>query len=234
MGWSNCRQGNAVSLPADELTDCIFQPDGTNEDDRARRHFARLLEAIRRRRTLRIAYRKPGESDSTERLIHPLHLAFLDHEWMLVAFDTTRDDIRNFLLTRLETVHHTGSHFEPPPDFDSKRHLAGAFGRYVGGSLQEVRIRFDAYAAPFIRERRWHPSQNLRELEDGSIEVTLSVSHLLDVQRWVLSWGSHAEAVAPEEFRTSVKRELSALAARYAPKPTQAKTVGHSVSHQIG
>jgi len=209
--------GNAVSFPTDTLADCIFRPDDSATDDSTRHHYARLLETIRRHRTVRLLYRKPGAATNDERLIDPLHLAYLDHEWLLVAFDHSRAQLRNFLLSRIVEIHHTGRGFIPPAGFDPQRHLAGAFGRYVGAVLHEVRLHFDPYAAPFIRERRWHPSQVFTDQIDGGVEVSLRVNHLLDVQRWVLSWGAHAEALAPAELRNSIAREVVALAVRYKP-----------------
>ena len=213
--------GNSVSVPADSIGDLVSQPDETAAADATRRWYALLLEAIHRRKTLRLVYRKPTAATAAEeRRIDPLHLAYLDHEWTLIAHDHLRNATRQFLLTRIEEIHHTGRGFLPPEGFDAKHYLAGAFGRYVGGPLQEVRLRFDAYAAPFIRERRWHPSQVLRDTTDGGIEVGLRVSHLLDVQRWVQSWGSHAEALAPAELREAIAREIAVMAVRYkTPSP---------------
>lgn len=164
-------------------------------------------------------YRKPGEGRLTRRSIHPLHLAYLDHEWMLVAFDLTRGSLRNFLLARIAVLHATPRHFVPPADFDAHRYLAGSFGRFVGKQDIEVHIVFDSLAAPYIRERKWHSSQVLRELPEGAVEVTLHVNHLIEVQRWILSWASHAEAVSPPELRSSIAQELSVLCSHY--KTTQ-------------
>ena len=47
------------------------------------------------------------------------------------------------------------------------------------------------------------------------MEVALQVTHLLDVQRWVLSWGAHAEALAPDELRANIAREIRLLEKRY-------------------
>jgi len=207
--------GNAVSLPVGTLSHCIFQP-ADEAAGSSRRHFARLLEAIRRHQIVRLHYQKPDQPAPEERLVHPLHLAFLEHEWTLIAYAPDRATLRQFLLTRIKSIHSTSAKFTPPADFDPKSYLAGAFGRYVGGPVQEVRLRFDAYAAPFLREKRWHPSQTLHDRPDGSVEVTLHVSHLLDVQRWVLSWGHHAEALAPAELRQAIAGELAQLGPTYA------------------
>ena len=213
--------GNSVSVPADTISDLVSQPDEAGAADATRRWFALLLEAIHHRKTLQLAYRKPKTGAAAEeRRVDPLHLAYLDHEWTLIAHDHLRSAPRKFLLTRIEALHHTGRGFLPPQNFEIHTYLAGGFGRYVGGPLQDVRLRFDAYAAPFIRERRWHPSQTIQDTSDGGIEVGLRVSHLLDVQRWVLSWGSHAEALAPVELRDAVTREITVMAACYkAPPP---------------
>ena len=58
----------------------------------------------------------------------------------------------------------------------------------------------------YIREKRWHPSQQLTEIEDGSIELRLKLSSLVEVQRWILAWGGHAAVLAPAELVESVKR----------------------------
>src|SRR5207302_47328 len=68
-----------------------------------------------------------------------------------------------------------------------------------------VVIRFDELVADYVREKRWHPSQQLIELEDGSVELRLKLSSLVEIQRWILSWGGHANALAPDELAESVK-----------------------------
>ena len=212
--------GNSVSLPANSIGALVSHPTEVGPDEASRRWFSLLVEAILHRKTVRLGYRKPSaESALEERVIDPLHIAYLDHEWTLIAHDHLRKATRQFLLTRIEGIHHTGRGFMKPEGFDAKLYLAGAFGRYAGGPLQEVRIRFDAYAAPFIRERRWHPSQTLENTADGGIEVTVRVSHLLDVQRWVLSWGSHAEALAPSELRENIMREIATITGNYKIHP---------------
>jgi len=60
-----------------------------------------------------------------------------------------------------------------------------------------VLIRFDELAADYIREKRWHPSQQLAELEDGGVQLRLKLSSLAEIQRWILSWGGGATVLAP-------------------------------------
>lgn len=205
--------GGAVSVPVSDLTACISKPpDGTESEQR---HFGFLLDAIRLRRETTLTYLKPRTRMPETRLVHPLHLAFLDHEWLLLAYDHSRQDVRSFLLARIQAAATTGKRFSPPDDFDACTYLAGSFGRFAGKERFDVRIRFDPFAAPYIRERTWHASQRLIESGDGAVELVLCISHLTDVQRWVLSWGSHAEALAPKELRTAIAGEILTQATRY-------------------
>ncbi|MDO8538834.1 MAG: transcriptional regulator [Opitutaceae bacterium] len=208
--------GGAVSLPVDALSDLLFAPDDPAADAE-HRHFALLLEAILRRRELRIVYQKPKAGAAAEtRTIHPLHLAYLEHRWMLVAHDPSRRGIRNFVLARIGDAQPTAARFERPANFDRERYLRGSLGRFVGDTDYEVRITVDAEVAPYLRERPWHPSQKITERPNGSIEVSLRLNHLNDIERRVLACGAHAEVLAPAELRERLRRAAAALHARYA------------------
>ena len=67
-------------------------------------------------------------------------------------------------------------------------------------------IRFNQRAADFIREKKWHGSQRLRDLKDGGVELSMSLSSLREVERWVLSWGGDAVVRRPAELAESVRQ----------------------------
>ena len=207
--------GGAVSLPVDALKNLLFAPDDPAADAE-HRHFAVLLEAIHRRRELRLEYQKPKANTVAEtRVVHPLHLAFLDHRWMLIAHDVSRKAPRNFLLTRIRDAKSTSLHFEPPSDFDAKTYLHGSLGRFTGVTDYEVRIALDAVAAPYVRERPWHPSQTLTTRPDGAIEVGFRLNNLIDIERRVLACGAHAEVLAPAELRETIRLAAVAMLTRH-------------------
>ncbi|MDD2574563.1 MAG: WYL domain-containing protein [Bacillota bacterium] len=75
----------------------------------------------------------------------------------------------------------------------------------------DVAIRFDPHQARWIRERNWHPSQRLEFLEDGSLILTMTVSSLDEVKRWMLGFGRHAEVLKPKKLRQAVAEEIKAM-----------------------
>ena len=100
----------------------------------------------------------------------------------------------------------TGKTFERRQKFSLEKRLRGSFGVQSGQGEFDVVIRFNERVADYIREKKWHDSQQLRELKDGGVELRLKLSSLAEVGRWVLSWGGDAVVVRPAELAQSVRQ----------------------------
>jgi predicted DNA-binding transcriptional regulator YafY len=74
-------------------------------------------------------------------------------------------------------------------------------------------VIFARALAPYIRERLWHPSQKLRDLPDGRVEMMLTVADTLEVRRWILGYGVQAEVAEPAGLREALRVEAEAIAA---------------------
>ena len=71
-----------------------------------------------------------------------------------------------------------------------------------------------------IEERIWHESQKTQRRRDGSIDLHLRLGSLVEIERWVLSWGADAEVLAPAELRKSIATTTAVMADRHA-SPTR-------------
>lgn len=60
-----------------------------------------------------------------------------------------------------------------------------------------------------VRERIWHPSQNLQELADRGLELTLQLSSLHEIEPWFLSWGEHVRVLGPAELKKRIAVRLA-------------------------
>jgi len=167
--------------------------------------FDQLAQATSRREQLEIEYRKPGERKAEKRVIDPYHLANVNGEWFLFAHDQMRKAIRTFVPARIKTVAKTGQTFEKNPSFSLKEQLGNSFGIHSGTGKFKVVIRFDERVADYIREKKWHASQKLRELKNGTLELQMTLSSLVEVERWILMWGGAARVLEPAELRENVR-----------------------------
>jgi predicted DNA-binding transcriptional regulator YafY len=173
--------------------------------------FDALAQATAQRRQLELEYRKAGSSRHEQRIVDPYHLANINGEWFLFAFDHLRKDIRTFVPARIKSVRPTGETFERPQGFSLERRLRDSFGVHSGEGRYDVTIQFSSQVADYIREKRWHDSQQLRELKDGGVELRLKLSSLVEIERWVLGWGGNARVMQPVELVESVRRAARAM-----------------------
>lgn len=165
-----------------------------------------LADAIQRRRQLQLSYRKPGARTAEFRTVDPYHLANVNGDWYLFAFDHLRQALRTFVPTRIQSAEPTGLIFKRPARFALEKQLRDSFGIFSTDGEYEVVIRFDESVADYIREKRWHPSQQLTERPDGGLELRLNLGSLVEIQRWILGWGGHAIAVAPPKLVEGTRR----------------------------
>lgn len=206
--------GNAVSVSSEELDGLIVSPPGERTQHSERATLGKLIEAASSRSEIRFVYKKPHDAAKT-RHVRPLHLARLDYQWILIAFDVPQNAIRKYVISRIESLERLDTPFEPPSDFNLNDYLSGSLGRHTGDSEHSVVLEFDAFAAPYIKEERWRPERQIEDLPDGGIRVSMTLNNLVDIRRYLLSWGQHAIALEPAELRDAVHSELVAMKLRY-------------------
>ncbi len=167
--------------------------------------FDALAKATAARQQLELTYRKPAQRQTEQRLIDPYHLANINGEWFLFAFDHLRKDIRTFVPARIQALRRTGKTFIRRQKFSLEKRLRDSFGVRSGQGEFDVVIRFNERVADYIREKKWHDSQHRRELKNGSVELRFKLSSLQEVERWVLSWGGDARVIRPAQLAHSVR-----------------------------
>lgn len=166
-------------------------------------------------RQLRIGYRKPGGKEPEERVVNPYHVGNVNGDWYLFAFDQLRKDIRTFSALRVTGVMPTGEKFQRPAKFALEKHLKDSFGVHSRSGDFSVAIQFDASIADYIREKRWHISQTLEELPEGGVELKMKLGSLVEIERWILGWGSGAKVISPPELVERVRKSAKGIVARY-------------------
>lgn len=167
--------------------------------------FDALAKATARREQLEITYRKPGRPHPDQRIIDPYHLTNINGEWYLFAFDHLRQGLRTFVPARIGSIRRTGERFERPARFSVDQQLRDSFGVHSGEGQFTVIVRFTPRVADYIREKRWHPSQQLVVRREGEVELQLQLSSLVEIQRWILGWGGEAVVLSPPELVEGVR-----------------------------
>src|SRR5436190_2924723 len=186
--------------------------------------FEVLSQGVQEHRVVRFQYKKLGARKPEYRHVQPYHLACIENVWYLFAFDMDRGAMRTFVLTRLYQPELTGKRFTPRKDFNADDYLRGSFSVFRGGDAYEVVIEFDSWATDLIRGRRWHASQEFTELPNGCSRLRVRLNNIEEMERWVLSWGTHATVVRPKMLLDRILQVALLLRERYS-EPTRARQV---------
>ena len=177
-----------------------------------------LNEAIRSKHSVEMEYYSASSGQTNTRIVDPYHLHNIQGDWYLIAYCHTRREPRDFLTSRIKARKRLPSIFQVAPDFSLNKYLGTGFLAERATEPDNIVIRFDEYQARWIRERQWHPSQQIEELPSGELILRLRVGGLGEVKRWVMGYGSHAQVLEPESLRHEIKDEIEKMKKNYGEK----------------
>ena len=169
-----------------------------------------LEEACQKRKRVKMIYGTPGKAVS-EREFDAYVLHFARNNPYVTGWCHSRQMVRDFRVDRIRSLDLLKQTFEVSESFDRKAHFGRMFQHEVGGVAQLIVIWFDGRSAPYIRERRWHPTQSLEEHPDGAVTLRMEVPGLNEVKRWVLFYGAGARVLGPPELVEMVRSELAGM-----------------------
>jgi proteasome accessory factor B len=174
-----------------------------------------LRKALLRQLTVVLCgYQKPGAKQSRDYPVDPYSLALYQYGLYLVGYSHRAREIRTFAVERIKNVEVTEDMFELPQSFSPAERFEQGFG-LIEEPPQEVKIWISRDWAYFVKERRWHPTQDLRTQKDGSVILTMRCGGLDEITAWVLSFGPGARVLGPHALIDNVSSQLTLAAKPY-------------------
>ena len=166
--------------------------------------LAALSQAIVERREVDLDYFTSSRNETEKRRVQPHELFSHRGQWYLQAHCQSRGDVRLFRLDRIRSLQLTDARFAPPADTKSQS-MPG-----LDAAAEDVRVRFNAAAAPYVAERF---GSEVTWLEGGGLEVKVSGDNERWLTQWVLSFGGDAWVHEPEWARKAVRVAAEAIKA---------------------
>jgi predicted DNA-binding transcriptional regulator YafY len=173
----------------------------------------RLLDAARDRRIVEMRYFSAASNRSKSYVVHPYRLALANGGLYLVAWVPQYDEFRTFAAERIERLSVTEDTFKKTRELpaDLFRSSMGVFW----GEPERVEIVFAPRVALVVRGRVWHESQQIEDLTDGGVRLTLHVCNDSALRSWVLGFGSAAKVVQPASLAKAIADEYRQAAEQY-------------------
>lgn len=217
----------ALAMPA-EIRDQVKAAAASIQRSPQNPGFTHILttvtEAWAHRRVLRISYRSAGKSRPREVCIFPYFIepSAAGGSTYVIGYSETHNGMRTFKVERMVSAEKLARRFTIPPDLDLDELLKSAWG-IIWGEGALVKLRFAASVTWRVKETRWHPSQQIEDLPDGGCVLTMTVASLMELGRWVRSWGHEVEVLSPAELREELREEALRILRTYSAKPKQPK-----------
>ncbi len=182
-------------------------------------HLSVLRHAVLADRAVRLGYTRREDGEPTRPLVHPY--GFLHgHRHYLVAWNPKRERLVLFALPNVTSVSLTDDRFDRDPELDVRRFAERSFGVYQDDPVDVV-WRFRPEAADEAREFVFHPSQQVRQQPDGSLEVRFRACGLWEMAWHLFTWGDAVEILEPEALRDTY-RDMVEAALRVVLPPRRA------------
>ena len=172
--------------------------------------IATLKTAILERRLLAFDYY--GEAGrSTAREVCPFTLWFKGRSWYLHAYCLTRGAMRTFKLSRIHRARIAEGSFPPEAYAASNASMPGE----MPDAVPQVPLVLRVDGCMAFRVLDDFREEEITRQEDGSFLIRTAFPPGGWVVSFVLSYGGHAEVLAPEQTRVAVREALCAALARY-------------------
>lgn len=205
---------DSISIYLEELDDIMSFEIGPLRDVN-KEYFDKIEKAIKENLVVEIIYHSNYSGVDSSRKIDPLHLKNFRGDWYLIAYCHLKNSVRMFALSRIKKLILKDIPFKPHYDIDLNEILKTSFGIYLDNKIYNVKVKFSPYESRWIKERVWHPSQQIKELRDGSVILTMKINNLEEIKRWILQYGKECEVLAPLKLREEIKKETNEMAQIY-------------------
>lgn len=187
----------------------------TNNDYKGANFITPLFNAIVNRKALKIVY-KTFDSNVFDFVFHPNYLKQYNNRWFVFGINDSAENVPwNIPLDRIQSTEEIQEIYKDL-DIDWDDYFYDFIG--VTNTLAEsvkVKMVVSQKQKKYILTKPIHPSQRNRELENGSLEIRISVKLNYELESLILSLGEEVEVLEPKELRDSISARIAKANERY-------------------
>ena len=163
-----------------------------------------IRDAIMALKVVEIQYEKSkGEIQTCK--VYPYGVIYGEKHF-LVAFNPERDAIRLYNLSKIKTIKMLDEYFDKDESFNLQKYSENSFGVFQDEPIS-VELQFDKSVAEDVKNFHFHPSQKIKENDDGSVIVKFRAAGKLSICWHLFKWGNTVRILKP----TSLKEEYKEL-----------------------
>ena len=173
--------------------------------------LAELTDALNRGRRLHLSYYVPGRDEATERDVDPMRLLMVEGRSYLEGWCRSAEAVRLFRLDRVLGL----QVLDVPASVPGEAQPRDVDQNLFRPSERDVQVILElSPAGRWVAE--YYPCDEVTELGDGTVRVTLGTPDTQWVRRLALRLGEDGRVVAPASLAAAVRDDAAAALAQYA------------------
>ncbi len=180
------------------------------DDNAASGVLAQMKDALARGRRIHLSYYVPGRDEATERDVDPMRLLVVEGRTYLEGWCLRAESVRLFRLDRVLAISVLGVAASVPGDAQPLDLDQGLFRP----SADDVLVLLELSArGRWVAE--YYPCEQVDELGDGRLKVSLRTPDTRWVRRLALRLGEDGQVIAPSAVAAQVREDAAAALAQY-------------------
>lgn len=170
----------------------------------------KIQDSLDRRKTVKLRYHAFSTGETTERKVNPYGLILRRGKWTLVGWDHLRQDLRTFVVTRIEhlevNLRRPGTpDYEIPDDFSLQQYQHQQPWELRLHEPVSVRIQVSGHRLNELLPQLI----NATAIENGVFE--LKVTNQSGLVSWILSQKTDVRVLEPMDIRRQIRDVLGSL-----------------------
>lgn len=152
-----------------------------------------------------------------EHLVKPYKIVFINENFYLACENTLHEtqDVSKYSIFRINNIQSIQMHtkfFTPDRDLlDFIKNLQTPFASYKYPFREnqiDVKLHISKEKAKFFKMKKFFPSQNETNNEDGSLLVSYRFTKEMECESFIKSWIPHVRIVEPQTLKEKIENEL--------------------------
>lgn len=138
--------------------------------------------------------------------VKPLKIANFDGFWYLVAFDSRNDKLKKYHIKSMSNIMILDKYFTRSKKLDGVLENAINIWFNIEKKPFEIVLHVDGEIAKYFQRKPISKSQIISSinLQDGSVELSLKVTHALEIIPTILKWLPYIKVIEPDWLRENV------------------------------
>ena len=117
-------------------------------------------------------------------------------------------DLRLYKIDKIRDLTVLDEYFERDENFSLAEYCKNSFGVYQEKPI-DITLEFDKCVKEDVLNYSFHPTQKIKELDNGNIQVKFTSGGTYAICQELFKWGTNVKIKSPSSFKAYYKQYLS-------------------------